>query len=438
MDLSRSRSRARTRAALRSLILLSIVALGRAPAPAQDATPPPGSAPGRSDDHDHDHDHTGPADHSDPGSTMPRLSLVGDFVFSYGEQKARRAGADGFIVRSVEIGVSGDVDRSVRYFGNVFFDEEEVELEEAYADWLHGLPEGWSVRGGRFNLDFGRQNRPHDHDLPTLDKPSTLQEYIGGTVRGTGAQVGGRAAVGDRWNLRWSAAVLQDAESDAHAVLGPEAGHEHDEEDDDEDGPIRDVEDFAVNVRALSRVDLGSASALEFGASYLHAPSRVHGVDESDERSIDRGILGLDVTYDVTRGDGSGLRLQGEWLLSAADFGDLDENGTPTDPSDDTFTVRDETADGFYALAEFRTAHDWSFGASGSVYEHAEDPSEESADIGVFATWDPNHVNRVRFEVRWFDDLAVEEDGVEDALDFVAFTVQWTVVLGHHAHRGEW
>lgn len=368
----------------------------------------------------------------------PALSFVGDFVASWGNEDAREAGADGFLVRTAELGVLGAVDDVLELYGVIAYTEEEVELEEAYALAREWLPHRFSLKGGRYNVDFGKQSALHDHDLPTLDKPAVLQEYLGGTLRGTGAELHWWSPLGDTSLFRISGGVLQDADGDSHAVLGPAAGHEHGDEE-EEESPIREVEDFAGTLRLTALFDTTESSTLQLGASALHAPTSVFGVDETDERDIDQTVLGGDLTWSrVNEVTGGGLTLQGEFLHSDADFGTLDDAGTPGVPGDDTFTVMGESANGFYALAEYRPSRRWAFGASGGIFEHAEDADEDTSDIGVFVTWRRSEFNRLRLEVRSYADLPHEHDGIEEKLDCLAVMLQWTVILGSHGHGLDW
>ena len=368
----------------------------------------------------------------------PALSFVGDFVVSYGDKDAREAGADGFLLRSAELGIFGAVDNLLEYHGIIFFDAEEVELEEAYVIARDWLPDRLSLKAGRYNIDFGKQSPIHDHDLRTLDKPSVLQEYIGGNLRGTGAELHWWTPMTEETLFRASLGVLQSADSDAHVVLGPAGGGHHGEEEEEEEAPIRELDDFAVNLRATALMDISEESTVQLGTSFLYAPSSVFGVDEADER-INQQVAGIDLTFTSTdETDQSGWLFQSEILYRDAEEGELDDNGTPGNPADDTFTLTSEASTGLYLLAEHRTGPRWSFGASGNFYESAEDSDEERSDIGVFATYNPNEFNRIRFEVRSFEDLEVEDEGVVEELDFVSFAIQWTVILGSHGHGLEW
>jgi hypothetical protein len=420
----------KTQHAAGSTIFLVSLALAALPLAAQDPAPPP--APQQR------------VGIGELGQTTildntfnPALSFVGDFLFSWGEPDARQAGADGFLLRSAELGIFGAVDTAIEYHGVVNFDEEDVELEEAYAIAREWLPDRFWLKGGRYNVDFGKQSPLHEHDLPTIDKPAVLQEYIGGSLRGTGAELHWWTPVTGSALLRFSGGVLQDAAGDTHALLGPAAGHEHGEEE--EEGPIREVEDFAVTLRGTTSIDLTERTTVQLGASALHAPTRVFGVDETDERDIDQDVLGADLTL-VHQDDETarGWTLQGEWLHSAADFGLLDDGGTPGVPGDDVFTVTGEHANGFYLLAEYRPGRRFAFGASAGRFQHAEDADERTSDVGGYVTWKVNEFNRLRLEVRGYEDLLFEDEGVVESLDFVAYSLQWTVMLGSHGHGIDW
>ena len=365
----------------------------------------------------------------------PTMSFLGDFVVSWGDGAGPDAGADGFKLRGAELGLFGEVEDGYEFTGIIFFDEEQIELEEAFMvanDWIS--PDV-SIKAGRFNLDFGQFSAIHDGELATLDKPSVLQEYIGGTLRGTGAELHWEHLSGATTMLEGTVGICQQVDSDFHGILGPVGGHHEHEELDSGVAPSREFEDFAMNARISAHLDVGSGKELEVGTSYLHAPSRVFGVGEDDIHSVDHAVHGVDVTF--TSDDDSsegGYLLQGEFLFNSKDFGDLDDGGTPADPLDDQFLVTRQEASGFTLLLEKRIDHESSFGVSCNLYEHAEDSAEESRDFGIYFTRHLNQNNRLRFEIRTFEDLLLEDEGVEELVDFTAYSIQWTIMLGSHGH----
>ena len=63
-----------------------------------------------------------------------------------------------------------------------------VEVEEA-AIVTTSLPYNLTVKGGRFFADFGRLSKFHDHDLPFVNRPTVLDEYVGGESQADGVEV---------------------------------------------------------------------------------------------------------------------------------------------------------------------------------------------------------------------------------------------------------
>ena len=92
--------------------------------------------------------------------------------------------------REVELAVNGVVDPYVR--GDIFFSFSETgdvaggtvsrsfeaTVEEAYLTTL-SLPYGLQIRGGRLRPHFGLLNTLHDHDLPQVDRPNVLRNFLG-------------------------------------------------------------------------------------------------------------------------------------------------------------------------------------------------------------------------------------------------------------------
>lgn len=370
----------------------------------------------------------------------PSMSFIGDLIATWSEdEEGRHAGSDGFKLRGAELGLFGAVDDVYEFHGIVFFDDEDVELEEAYVlanDWIS---QNYRLKAGRFNMDFGKLSPIHDGELPTMDKPSVLQEYIGGTLKGTGAEVHWWSPLGEESLVRGSLGIFQAAESDSHVILGPGAGHHHHEEESEEESPLREFEDFALNGRLTALFDLSYSTSVQLGGSYMHSPEKVFGVDEDDVQSVDRSVMGLDLSLvSQDESTGAGYRLQAEALFNERDYGELLDGGTPGDPADDLFEVNREEAAGFVVMGERNFDAKNTLGFSYNQYEHAEDSEEESSDFGVYYTRHLNEYNRIRFEVRSFEDLVLEEEGVEELVDFMAFSIQWTVMLGSHGHGIEW
>ena len=51
------------------------------------------------------------------------------------------------------------------------------------------LPWNLELKGGRFFGEFGRLSYIHDHELPFVNRPLVLDQYIGGESQTDGLQV---------------------------------------------------------------------------------------------------------------------------------------------------------------------------------------------------------------------------------------------------------
>src|SRR5262249_28526026 len=90
--------------------------------------------------------------------------------------------------RSAELGLSASVDPFVRAYAFINGTNDGVDVEEA-SMVTTSLPWNLTVQGGRFFADFGRLSKWHDHDLPFVNRPIVLDEYVGGESQADGLQV---------------------------------------------------------------------------------------------------------------------------------------------------------------------------------------------------------------------------------------------------------
>ena len=129
----------------------------------------------------------------------PSIGLVGETIFSYHRQPSDKSGSDrpgGFDVfqRSVELNAAASVDPFAKAYvvANASADpvtgEATLGIEEA-ALQTTSLPGNLELKAGRFFGEFGRLAYIHDHELPFVNRPLVLAEYIGGESRTDGLQV---------------------------------------------------------------------------------------------------------------------------------------------------------------------------------------------------------------------------------------------------------
>ena len=134
-----------------------------------------------------------------PGIFNPAIGLVGETIFSYRSGKSSETGSDrpsGYDVfqRSVELTLNASVDPFAKGYAviNASADaatgEASVDVEEA-ALQTTSLPWTLELKAGRFFAEFGRLGYIHDHELPMVNRPLVLDQYIGGESRTDGAQL---------------------------------------------------------------------------------------------------------------------------------------------------------------------------------------------------------------------------------------------------------
>ena len=369
----------------------------------------------------------------------PAVSVVADFILSASDRDDSYEDLNRFHLRDLELGFVGRVDPMLAYYVYIHFDEEEVELEEAFGIADQWLPDTFSLKFGRFNLDFGKQSILHEHHLPYVDKPLVLQEFLGGSLRGTGFELHHWFPVGDDHLIRWSVGMVNGLDGDAHPIVGPLAGeHHHGDEEGAEPFGERSFDDFSFHGRITALFELSAQSTLQVGSSVAYAPGarqfREVGITDGLAKGalvrsaeLERLLVGFDVTFTwLDETTGRGLNLGAEFLLSRQDvLPEEEEEGLGA------LVERDVTSLGFYAWGEYLFSPFWSVGVRGGWVQHAEDDAMEAFDVGAFVTWKVNEFNRLRLEALYLDD-----DENDDP--FFAVLVQWTIILGSHGHGINW
>ncbi|MGZ6240613.1 MAG: hypothetical protein ACXWMF_12340 [Syntrophales bacterium] len=120
----------------------------------------------------------------------PAIGLVGESILSYRSRGSKETGSDrpggfDFNQRSIELNLAGSVDPFARGYAviNASADpvtgEATAQVEEA-ALQTTSLPWNLTLKGGRFFAEFGRLSYIHDHELPFVNRPLVLDNFIGG------------------------------------------------------------------------------------------------------------------------------------------------------------------------------------------------------------------------------------------------------------------
>jgi hypothetical protein len=208
---------------------------------------------------------------SAPSALNPAIGMSIDAT---AEHRAK-AGGD-FNFRSAELGLSASIDPFARAFAFIGAGKDEVELEEATIVTT-SLPWNLTARAGRVFADFGRLPKFHQHELPFVNTPLSIERMVGGETKADGIEI----------------AYLFPTPFFLQATVGGynKIGEENERLDDTK---LRAWERFTYLGRLHTYFDLTDNSSLELGSSLAYTPSiRIPG----DSFGGDRILSGIDAMF---------------------------------------------------------------------------------------------------------------------------------------------
>src|SRR5437016_6795652 len=204
-----------------------------------------------------------------PSQFNPAIGLIVDTVGSYGS-KTR----GDFELRAAELGISASVDPFARGYAIITgrnqggFDVEEAAIVTT------SLPYNLTFKGGRFFADFGRLSKFHDHDLPFVNRPIALNDYVGGESQADGAELNYLLPTSQYVTLTAGAYNKMGAENTRVDNTVP-----------------RDFSQFTYLGRAATFFSLTDANNLDLGTTLAYTP------EVKMDNGAQRHLAALDLTY---------------------------------------------------------------------------------------------------------------------------------------------
>lgn len=179
----------------------------------------------------------------------PAISVNGLFQGTYRSRDNDDPNAPvktGFKVQELELQFSANVDKWLNANIRFTFEDDEFEIEEAFADVL--LIDRLAIRAGQFYTHFGKHNLLHQHQFPFIDAPLVNLEIFGDE---------GLLEVGTGLNylvpLPWySELVFELVEGSNESLFN---------------APLND--DFAYLIHSKNLWDLDEDTTIELGGSYV-------------------------------------------------------------------------------------------------------------------------------------------------------------------------
>lgn len=355
-----------------------------------------------------------------PGEFNPAIGLVGEEITSYNtkgmsENNTGRPGGIDVNVRSVELNVASAVDPFAKGYAviNTSADpltgEAAMGVEEA-ALQTTSLPWNLELKAGRFFGEFGRLAYIHDHELPVVNRPLALDQYIGGESRTDGVQVNWLVPLPHYLSLT--------------AGAGDQFGG---------DIPPADPGDFrhfnALNYwsRLSTYFDLTPDWQAEMGVSGLINPGGGQLAQlDSGAVMTERRLAGADFSLKwvpLRDNQFQSLTWGNEALFSDNRYGAL-AKGIPVD----TVTVG---AWGLYSYLTWKFSRVWSAGFCVNWVENNQNAIYHTTQYSPYITWALSHWNQLRLE---YTHTEYTDNQVRGLPDNDALYLQLAWIIGAHSH----
>jgi hypothetical protein len=331
---------------------------------------------------------------SAPTALNPAMGLVLDANVQH------RGKAGGlFDFRSAELGIAASVDPFARMYSFINGTKDGVEVDEAAAITT-SLPWNLTAKGGRFLADFGRFPKNHEHELPFVNEPLSIERMVGGETQADGIEM----------NYLFPTPFFLRATLGGLNKMGE--GNER-----SDNSKFRSASQFTYLGRLNTYFDITDNHSIELGTSVAYTPSLRLAGDVSGGSRI---LNGVDLTYryqPLDSGVYQGLTWGSEFYANNERF-----------PFDDVAKRRQSY--GGYSYAELKLNKNWSTGLLVDYAPMIESPSKRTLSYSPFLTWNLSEFNRLRLQYSYLNNN-FHADKAENGNQVF---LQWTTVIGAHTH----
>ncbi|NBV21682.1 MAG: hypothetical protein EBS05_07140 [Proteobacteria bacterium] len=369
----------------------------------------------------------------------PAIGFVGETVFGYrstGSDKngGNRPGGFDANLRSGELTLQAAVDPFAKGYlvlnGSADSKgEATLGIEEA-ALVTTSLPGNLTVRAGRFFADFGRLTFRHDHELPFVNRPLVLDQFIGGESRSDGLEAS--------WLLPTSHYI------NFTAGVGTQLGGALPNA-----GTFRAANELTFWTHLSSFWELTPNLTLEGGLSGLindRADDLGGALVQADGSTLTerrRKVAGLDLTLRYQPLDAAayrGVEWGTELLFNQGDY-TFDPNGSlnPANPGGAVFSGDESRGHvhslGLYSYLATKLNREWT---AGFLFDWVQNlpgvATGTAANTDTFCyspylTWKPSETHMLRLQYSY-----TAERPASGRADDHAVYLQWTYVIGSHSH----
>ena len=352
----------------------------------------------------------------------PAIGFVGETIFS-SQSKGSPQNGTGYpggvdvMQRSVELNATASIDPFAKGWvvingsADAASGETSLDVEEA-ALQTTSLPANFTLTAGQFFGEFGRLSYIHDHELPFVNRPLVLDQYVGGESKTAGAQASWLVPIDHYVNLT--------------AGFGTQFG--------DNPDAVGSYRSFgAVNYfgRASTYFDLSDNWQLEGGVSGLFNPDSGNVNAELQPNGLTRltetkrQLLGgdLKLSYVPLRDNQFNSLTWGNEVL----YSDNQYRATPTGGG--SSFGKSAGAWGMYSYLTYKWSRTWSGGFLFDYVQNNQDSAGRTYDYSPYLTWAISHWNQLRLQYTHTQPNSATGNEPNDAV-----YLQWTWIIGAHSH----
>lgn len=338
----------------------------------------------------------------------PAMGAAVDLAYSH------RNGASNFAFRAAELSIESPIDPFLKGWIVLTGSPTGVEAEEA-ALQTTSLPWNLTVTGGRLFASFGRLAHFHDHELPVIDRPRSLDAFIGGETQADGLEV----------SYLFPTPFYLTAVAGAYNKLGAENSRA-------DNAVARPMDNFTYLGRLAAYADLGDDHSVELGLSEAWTPKRfvmdtsIPGAPNTSagiqtRKNTWRSLAGLDFTYRYAPASG-GLYSGLVWGTEVMQNNERRFDAATNLPSD---RVRSYAGFSYFQL---KMGRHWRPGIMIDLTEDLDAARRLTRTYTAFLSYDATEFQRLRVA------FSRTADNRPTGLGSSAVGLQWTGVFGHHVH----
>lgn len=330
----------------------------------------------------------------------PAMGMALDFTYNHTNNKPN------LNFRAAEVNIEAPIDPFLKGWAILVGSQGGVEAEEA-ALQTTALPLNLTVTGGRMFASFGRLAHFHNHELPVIERPRSLDTFIGGEPQADGVEA----------SYLFPTPFYLNAIAGAYNKIGGENARAV-------NATARSLDSFTYLGRLSSYADIGDDHNLELGVSAAWTPKRFvmsNSTGIETRKNTWRSLGGVDFTYRYQPAQG-GLYKGAVWATEV-----MVNNERRFDPATNLPTDRVRAFSGF-SYIQLKLSRRWRPGVMVDLTEDLDAARALTRTYTGFLTWDITEFQRLRLS------YSKTADNLPAGLGSHTIGLQWTGVLGHHVH----